>query len=175
MTARRWQLAGVWLVAALGLGGALLAARAARDPLDARDLAYQRPGVLDVHGAPFPAPPVTDGIPELGTRTVVFFIRPALVSALAHALAKRGGFGEHTQSVIVVADATTPGIVAGIPVVADPAAQLAAAYRMDRPRDGGPPVGYAIVDAAGHVRYHTLDPYVAELLGEVETMVEAVP
>lgn len=175
MTRRRGQLVGIWLVAAVGLGAALLAARVGRDPLDAHDLAYQRPGILDVHGEPFPAPPVTEGIPTAGMRTVVFFTRPPLVAELTQALVERRGLGARTQAVIVVAGAAPPSTVAGIPVVPDPAGQLAAAYRMDQPRDGGPPVGYAIVDSAGRVRYHTLDPSVADQLEEVATMVEATP
>lgn len=61
-----------------------------------------------------------------------------------------------------------------ITVVPDREADLAERYGLPAPRDGGPPVGYAVVDAAGHIRYRTLDPEVASLLGEVSTMLRAV-
>lgn len=59
-------------------------------------------------------------------------------------------------------------------VVSDPNGAVAQAYGMRRPRAGGAPVGYAVVDATGAVRYRTLDPEVVHRLGEVATMVEAL-
>ena len=56
-TARRAQLVAVWLVAATGLGGALLAAQLNHHPLDDPDLAFERPGYLDAHHPPAPTPP----------------------------------------------------------------------------------------------------------------------
>ena len=56
----------------------------------------------------------------------------------------------------------------------DPDGSVAEAYGMRSPRGGGPPVGYALVDAHGAIRYRTLDPDVADQLGEVGTMVGAL-
>jgi alkyl hydroperoxide reductase subunit AhpC len=58
-------------------------------------------------------------------------------------------------------------------VLGDPDGAVAKAYGMRVPRGGGPPVGYAVVDAAGAIRYRTLDPAVAERLREVGTIVSA--
>lgn len=60
-------------------------------------------------------------------------------------------------------------------VLDDPDGAVAKAYGMRVPRAGGPPVGYAVVDAAGAIRYRTLDPGVAERLDEVATIVSALP
>lgn len=175
MTARRWQLVGVWVVTAIVLGGALLAAQLGQNPLNDRDLAYQRPGILDIHGEPFPAPTVTDDIPSSGMRAVVFFTRPELLPQLKRALDKRPDLGDRTHMAIVVSGDVVPSQVENVPIVADPGGRLAGAFRLNRPRDGGPPVGYAVVDSRGRVRYHTLDPYVTKQLDEVETIVRATP
>lgn len=172
---RRTQLILIWLAAALVLGGALAAAQLGKDPLDDPDLAYQRPGFLGADGEPFPAPAVNGDVPSAGSRAVVFFTRPERSENLAGALAERQSLRERALLILVVAGATAPASVADVPVVADPARQLAAAYRMPVPSDRGPPVGYAIVDRDGRVRYRTLDPDTAEHLDEVETMVRATP
>lgn len=185
---RRLQLAGVWLAAAVLLGGALVAARLATNPLDDPDLAHQRPGFLDALGPPFPAAHVADGVPSPGSRAVVFFTRPERASRLSAALATRPSLQDRARLAVVVSGAMPPGDMpgeafvadpqpdlAGVPMLADPAGHLAVAYRMPVPRDRGPPVGYAIVDRAGRVRYRTLDPEMARHLDEVETVVKATP
>ena len=51
------------------------------------------------------------------------------------------------------------GTAAGpVPVTADPRGRVADSLGLPRPVDGGPPVGYAIVDRQARVRYRTLDP-----------------
>ncbi len=172
---RRRKLIGIWLVAALILGGALLAADRTRHPLDDPDLAFQRPGFLDAHHAPAPAPPVAPGVPTPGTRVVVFFTRPEHLPELMSKLARASSLTGLVQSVVVVSGAASGGVVSGVPVVTDPDGRLAAAFMLDRPRDGGPPVGYAVVDSHGQIRYRTLDPGMADRLDEVETMVRAAP
>lgn len=51
-----------------------------------------------------------------------------------------------------------PPTVGGLPVVRDPAQVLSRAVGLPRPNDGGPGVGYAVVDRHRQVRYSTLDP-----------------
>lgn len=51
----------------------------------------------------------------------------------------------------------------GVPVVADPPERIANAYGMRTPIDGDPPVGYAVVDNSGLIRYRTLAPKLSEL------------
>ncbi len=60
------------------------------------------------------------------------------------------------------------------PIAFDASGQIAHTYRMPVPRDGGPPVGYAILDAAGRLRYATLDPGLAGRLRKVRSMVRAL-
>jgi hypothetical protein len=175
MTGRRWQFLGVWLLAALGLGGALIAAQLSRSGLDDPDLALQRPGFLDAQGTPFPAPRITDTIPSAGRRAVIFFTRPQFAPPLGQALLKDPALRARAQVAVVVSAELPSPIAPEVPVIADPGGRLATAYAMRRPRDGGFPVGYAIVDRAGRVRYRTLDPHVAERLDEVETMLRATP
>lgn len=76
---------------------------------------------------------------------------------------------------MVVVSAAVARTCGGVPVVEDPSGELATRLAIRHPRDGGPPVGYAVVDRAGRVRYRTLDPTVADNLDEVETMVRATP
>lgn len=170
---RRWttgqRLTAVWLVAAVGFAALLLIAEITRTPLDDPDQAYQRPGILDLGALPAPAPPVIPGVPEPGTPAVVFFTRPGGATALCSALAA----ARLDADVIVVSPGELPGCDA-VPVVTEAARQIATSYRMREPADGGAPVGYAVVDTEGQIRYHTLDPTTADELSEVATILEAL-
>ncbi|HEV2068660.1 MAG TPA: hypothetical protein VGR26_02575 [Acidimicrobiales bacterium] len=161
----------VWLVVAVGLGALLAVARASAGPLDDPDPAHQRPGILDLGALPVPAPPVSDGIPTRGREAVVFFVRPAGLPALCGALADPDLAGE-PDLIVVVAGPVAP-CAADVAVVADPPGRVAEAYGLRPPADGGAPVGYVVVDDAGRIRYRTLDPEVADLLGEVDTILRA--
>lgn len=59
-------------------------------------------------------------------------------------------------------------------VAADPDGRVGSGISMRRPRDGGPPVGYAVVDVDGTIRYRTENPGVINGLDEVLTIVGAV-
>jgi hypothetical protein len=170
---RRRRLLAVWLIAVGGLGILLLVAQAARSPLDDADPSLQRPGFLDAFGRPTLAPAVTSGVPEPGRRAVVLFVRPALVVPLCRALGARPSLGR--RAALAMVSPTPGGACPEAPVVADPGGSLGLSYRLRRPRDGGPPVGYAVVDSAGRVRYRTLDPSLINGLAEVETILRATP
>lgn len=43
-------------------------------------------------------------------------------------------------------------------IVADARGRVADAVGLDRPKDGGAPIGYAVIDSGGRVRYATIDP-----------------
>ena len=164
-------LLAMWLLAALVLGGLLVIAQLFRSPLDDPDPAYQRPGILDLGTLPVPAPAVTGDIPRHGRSAVVFFDRPGLLPGLCQALA---GTGLAASADLVI---VTPAERAGcgtVPVVEDSDGGLAGAYGMRAPSDGGPPVGYAVVDGQGRIRYRTLDPTVAAELPEVATILAAL-
>ncbi|MFP5377286.1 MAG: hypothetical protein ACLGIO_10990 [Acidimicrobiia bacterium] len=168
-------LVATWVGAAVGFGLLLAVARAGEGPLDDADQAWQRPGFLDAGRLPAPAPPVAAGTPAPGRPTVVFFVRPGDVRAeLCHALAA-SALPRRAATAVVVAGPSPDGCPAAGAVVGDPDGGVARAYGMRRPRGGGAPVGYAVVDAGGAIRYRTLDPGVAGQLGEVGTIVEALP
>jgi hypothetical protein len=165
------RLLAVWFALAVLLG-ALLAVAGGRDSrLDDPDPAWQRPGFLDVGSLPEPAPGLTEALPRPGRRALAFFVRPDGVERLCRSLS-RHRVAERADLVIVVAGS---GRCQGVTTLEDPGARLARAYGLRRPRDGGAPVGYAVVDRHGRIRYRTLDPTVADGLDEVGTIVAATP
>ena len=160
-----------WLVVAVVFGSLLAVAQSAATPLDDVDPAYQRPGLLDLGELPVPAPPIVDGLPAQGRETVVFFVRQTGLEDLCDALAGVDLPGQ--PALVVVSAGPRQACRADVTVVSDPGGRLADAYGLRRPRGGGPPVGYAVVDEATRIRYRTLDPEVVDLLGEVDTMLRA--
>ncbi|MDP9388090.1 MAG: hypothetical protein M3Q48_09315 [Actinomycetota bacterium] len=167
-------LVAIWLVAVAGLGLLLALARVAEGPLDDADPAWQRPGFVDAGELPLPAPQVAPGFPAPGRPTVVFFERAGRLRELCRALSA-SSLGRKAATAVVVADRAPGACDEAGTVVGDPAGALADAYGLRRPRGGGPPVGYGVVDAAGAIRYRTLDPAVADRLSEVATIVAALP
>ena len=162
-----------WVVAVAFFGGLLAFAQAAEGPLDDRDPAFQRPGFLDIGDLPEPAPAVRSDLTLTGQATVVFFELPAQIDALCRVL--RGHRFDSGVHIIIVtpSEAATQDCRGYAVVVVDPA--LADSFGLRQPRQGGPPVGYAVIDEEGRIRYRTLDPAVASLLGEVETILGALP
>ena len=65
-----------------------------------------------------------------------------------------------------------PGLVE---VVVDPDGRLADAVALPTPVDGGPGIGYAVVDSQRQVRYSTLDPAYLVNAFEVTTILKWVP
>ena len=163
-----------WVGAAVALGLLLALARSAEGPLDDPDQAWQRPGFLDAGELPAPAPTMAPGVPPPGRPTVVFFVRSDGLGELCRALGQ-SSLAEKAATAVVVAGAPSGHCAGAGTVVGDPDGAVAEAYGMRRPRRGGPPVGYAVVDAARAIRYRTLDPEVADQLDEVGTIVAALP
>lgn len=169
----RSQLLTVWVVTAVVLGGLLLVARRAESGLDDHDPAHQRPGFLDLGELPERSPRVTGAIPTPGRRALVFFDRPDRAQRLCEAL-NGSDLLERADVVLVVAGGA-PACETDIVVVADPKVRLAHEFELHRPRDGGAPVGYAVVDSQGQIRYRTLDPSAPSELYEVSTILRATP
>ena len=165
------RLMSVWAAMALLFGSLLVASQFARSPLDDPDPARQRPGLLDLGGLPEPAPSVTAEMPHVGRRAVVFFVRPTGLDVLCRAL-RGSSLSQHADLLLVVSGT---GVCAGTATVNDDRTRIAGAYGLRHPRSGGAPVGYAVVDRRGQIRYRTLDPRMAKDLREVETMVRATP
>ena len=165
----------VFAGSALLLGAAQFMADRAGGPLDDQDLAFQRPGFLDAHGAPFNAPVLTPRIGRPGERLIVFFVREEQTKPLHDALMQRTHPLDEVATVVVYAGRGIDHSDVVTQFIPDVEGTIASSYRMPRPRDGGPPVGYAIVDRLGMVRYRTLDPTVWKRLDEVETMWAVTP
>ena len=160
----------VWLVTAVAFAALLALAQASGSALDDPDPARQRPGFLDGGALPQPAPRLAPDLPRTGRSAVAFFVSPDSLGRLCRSLSG-DPLGEPADVAVVVSGA---GQCPQATTVADPAARLARAYGLHRPRSGGEPVGYAVVDRYGRIRYRTLDPTVADHLGEVRTIVGAV-
>jgi len=160
-------LVSVWVAASVGFG-MLLAVASARGPLDDPDPARQRSGFL-ISGATI-APAVTHGVPIPGRRAIVFFERPGEIGPLCQALRANDLGGKASLAVIVSSQVDCPSQAT---LVVDNGG-LAIRFGMPTPVDGGPPVGYALIDSAGRIRYRTLDPRGAAGLDEVDTMLADV-
>jgi len=164
---------GIWLLTALLFGVALLVAGQTGSPLDDPDPSMQRRASLGAVGQPSEAPAVTTTIPAAGRVTVVFFVRAAQQQALLTQLSQPGALPSGVDAAIVGGPVNLSE--APIAVLTDSDRSLTRGYGMRPPRDGGYPVGYAIVDTAGMIRYRTLDPHVTGHLADVRTMLRALP
>lgn len=117
---------------------------------DERTLADQRNGLL-VQG---PDLPVTVLGISFGNRPVVLlFVRQR--PRASDVLRWSSDLPSRAEVRVVV---QSPGPDLGGDLVRDPTRVLAAAVRLPRARDGGPGIGYAVVDVRRTVRYATLDP-----------------
>lgn len=123
-------------------------------PLDERTLADQRYGLLR-NGPVLPSSVL--GVDFGGHPVVLLFLRaatdPSDVGRFAAALPSR----VRLRIVVQSAAAGEPGSLSA-PVVRDPAMVLARAVDLPHPNNGGPGVGYAVVDSTRTVQYSTLDP-----------------
>lgn len=166
---RRRQLATVWLGSVALLGAVVAASTLTLTGGDDRDPARQRPGILDLGVLPVPAPDLR-GIETSGEKTTVVFFAGRNLRDFCREL--RGRTEELAAEVIVVTERGDP-CGAATTIKLSPT-ESAEAYGLANPRDGGAPLGYAIIDRTGQIRYRTLDPVVATMFQEVETMLRAI-
>lgn len=173
----------------LGLGGlavclllvlAVLLGSRGPGPLDQPDRANQRNGLLLDGPTVEPSPP---GLGLSDGPTVLLFVRsspdPDVLAGW------RGMLPTDTHVVLVVqepdpsstgdgeAGSSALAAAAGADLVVDPDGRLADAVDLPQPVDGGPGVGYAVIDTEGVVRYSTLDPAWPENAFEVATIAGA--
>lgn len=170
MTPRRALLG--WLLAALLLSAVTFAVQVNRSPLDDPEPRRQRPELLLPATGARPAAQVSDDLPVAGRRAVIVFVRPAQYSALVDVL-HPGLLPRDVDLGLVLPSRPFGGLVPA-PVGFDPDGSTGRAYGMPTPRDGGLPVGYALVDRRGLVRYVTLDPAVADHFREIHTLLKAL-
>lgn len=167
----RRELGGVWVVAVGLLGVLVVVSILTRSGGDDPDQGRQRPGILDLGDLPSPAPPVP-GVEVGGPNTVIFFAGRRS-GELCRALQEPPEALTTTRLVVVADD--SPDCASPVVQVDLAATDAAARYGLAKPRDGGAPLGYAIVDGEGRLRYRTLDPHAPSLLAEVATMLRALP
>lgn len=160
----------MWVAAVAALAALLAVAQSTEGPLDDSDPAFQRPGFLDVGDLPRPAPRIA-GVSYDTRRTVVFFEQGDRIGPLCRALESET-FDDDVQLVVVHPADRSTRCASGVAVVLSDG--LADRFALRRPRGDGPPVGYAIVDSDGRIRYLTLDPEVASQLDEVRTVLGAL-
>ena len=80
-------------------------------------------------------------------------------------------------SILVVVDDASPRETQdheNLEVIADPEGRVARELGLPRPKDGGSPIGYALVDRDARVRYATLDPSYTKHAAEIETIAGAL-
>lgn len=162
----------LWLSAAIFLGSILLLAEVTSTPGDDLDPGYQRPGILDLGSLPEPAPALSGINLPSQRRSVVFFARADRVSRLCAALSGKNPLND--EFVIVATNGDAGGCPPGVQVSSAPLRSAALAYGLRETGGDAAPTGYAIVDERRQIRYATLDPEVAELLDEVDTMIRSV-
>lgn len=156
-TVRWWVPALATAVLAVGLAVVVIGLVRPPGPLDDPRPAYQRDGLL--RDGPVLASEVA-GVP-FGERTVVLLFERE---------APTGTEWEEWRS-----EVSDDGVdLVLVPAGVDGASTLAAAVGMPVPVDGGPPVGYAVVDPDRQVRYATLDPKYLLNAFEVDVITGAV-
>lgn len=147
----------LWVAVTLLLGGLLGVAEYRRNPLNDPDQARQRTGVLLPTGQE-PAPKMP-ALELTGQPAVIIFDRTLTGRHLFHDLADQSDLTRNAELVVVTPDGSRPVIEACIDhILADHDEAIARAFDLRKPVDGGYPVGYALVDSSGFIRFRTLDP-----------------
>lgn len=126
-------------------------------PLDEATLANQRNGLL--RGGPV-LPAQVAGVRFGASPVVLLFVRRPPDRADVETYAAALPAAVRLDVVVQEPDSGATAAPEGLPgtVVPDPAGALARAVQLPEPNDGGPGVGYAVVDADRVVQYSTLDP-----------------
>ena len=165
-----WLPLALWVASAAVLTlvvTAVIEAPAARDDPDP---AEQRAGFL-ISGPEIDS--LGLGLP-LGERPVVLvFDRAVPPAERLRRFAQRVDTRATTVLVVPSADGARTD-TAGVRVVADPQGRIPGRVGLREPVDGGFPVGYAVIDAAGRVRYATLDPTYLDHPFEIEVITEGL-
>jgi hypothetical protein len=136
-----------WSCAAIVLGGGLIVEDVTRNGMDAAEPIRERIGMASYRS--FPAPQVAGVVP--GVRSAILFVRPEQAESVCSWAAGRP-IGNLTMVVVSPENLDCKGV----PLSLDPDRELADGFGMRRPKDGGYPVGFALLDSQGGLRYTTL-------------------
>lgn len=163
----------LWLAGAAALATAVLVAVPRPGPLDDPDPAHERTGILSSPRSARNVGLQTLPGDKVGRRTIflVFDRRlpePARLARLERQLPRE------VEVAVVVPRVAARSHAFPAAVIRDSRRRVARAVGMRRPKDGGPPVGYALIDGKGRVRYATLDPAYLDHGSEAATMAAAV-
>ena len=167
------SLVSIWLLIASVMGILLLLSSSKPMAADDPDLAYQRPGFL--LPATLVAPKLTNSIPRTGRRTVVLLERTAPKKLFDDQKFEKQ-LASKADLVLITLDGTK---IADEPLIkaqiVDSNKMLASKLIPRNSVDAGYPIGYAIVDSKGFLRYYTLDPFFGTMSDEIEIMLRATP
>ena len=136
-----------WVATAVVLGGGLLVEQATRNGADAKNPIRERIGMASYAG--FDAPEV-GGVPD-GRRAAVLFVRPQVADSVCTWAA-----GAPVGDVAMVVVSPENVDCKGVPLTVDADRKLADGFGMRKPKDGGYPVGFALLGSDGALRYTTL-------------------
>lgn len=169
-----WAPLVAFVVAALVLSVVVVLAVPDPGPLDAADEGSQRSGLLIPQAQAERVPRLELPGAPVGRRPVLLvFDRD--VPRTQRFRRFRAELPDTAAVVLAVAKESTRGELAGTPIVTGTESrQLAETIDVTPPRDGGAPVGYAVLDAQARIRYTTLDPLYLQHVDEVATMLGAV-
>lgn len=161
----------IWLTVALLMGLLLGFAEFQRNPLNDPDQAWQRSGLL-LPAQTYQAPSQIRG----GERPrVVVFARNLSHQHLFHDLADQSDLANIADLVIVTPDGSRPVIENGIShFVTDSDGALVKAVGLNKPIDDGYPVGYALIDSEGYIRFRTLDPGFTKRAWEIQLLLKHI-
>ncbi len=161
-------------VAALVLSVVVVLAVPDPGPLDAAHEGSQRSGLLIPEAQADRVPALElPGAPVGRRHVLLVFDRD--VPSTERFRRFRAELPDTAAVVLAVAKESTRAELAGTPIVTGTKArQLAKTIDVTPPRDGGAPIGYAVLDAQTRIRYTTLDPLYFQHVDEVATMLAAV-
>lgn len=166
-----WAPLAWWAALAVALFIIVVALVPSPGPLDQPEPARQRDGLL-LEG---PLVPRTVAGIEFGSRPVVLLFDreppdPQQLAVWLNEVPDRA-----LVRLVLPEPGDSPDDPGLVEVVVDPDGSLAAAVSLPTPVDGGPGIGYAVVDSRRQVRYSTLDPAYLVNAFELATILKWVP
>jgi hypothetical protein len=105
----------------------------------------------------------------------MFFARTLSHQPLFHDLADQSDLASIADLLVVTLDGSRPIIEKGISHFAtDSNGALGRAVGLNKPLDDGYPVGYALIDSEGYIRFRTLDPGFMKRAWEIKLLLKHI-